>query len=183
VLLALHLLVRRTALGLMIESVGINDRASYYSGVNARLIKLLAYILVGMCAAVAGLIVAGEIKSADPHTNGMWTELDAILAVVIGGTSLNGGRFNLTMSALGVLIIQSLLNALYISKLHPTANLVVKAIVVLLVLLLQSDEFRRFLAQLVRKARRLVAGGTRPFRRFIAGFVVVRSVSAWRRRS
>jgi ribose/xylose/arabinose/galactoside ABC-type transport system permease subunit len=151
VLLAIHLLVRRTALGLMIESVGINARASYYAGINARLIKLLAYILTGMCAALAGLIVAGEIKSADPHTNGMWSELDAILAVVIGGTSLNGGRFNLTMSAFGVLITQSLLNALYVSKLHPTANLVVKAIVVLLVLLLQSQEFRRFIAQLVRR--------------------------------
>lgn len=156
VLLVFHLLVRRTAIGLMIESVGINDRASYYAGINARLIKLLVYTLSGMCAAVAGLIVAGEIKSADPHTNGMWAELDAILAVVIGGTSLNGGRFNLAMSAVGVLMMQSLLNALYVSELHPTANLVVKAIVVLLVLLLQSGEFRQFLRQLAEKSRRSI---------------------------
>lgn len=151
VLLAFYLLVRRTAIGLLIESVGINARASYYSGVNARLVKLLVYVISGMCAALAGLIISGEIRSADPHTAGLWSELDAILAVVIGGTSLNGGRFNLAMSAVGVLILRSLLNALYVSKLHPTANLLVEAIVVMLVLLLQSEEFRRFIMQPLRR--------------------------------
>jgi ribose/xylose/arabinose/galactoside ABC-type transport system permease subunit len=152
-LLLVYVLVRRTALGLLIESVGINARASYYAGINAALIKVLVYVLCGMCAALAGLVVAGEVKSADPHKNGEWAELDAILAVVIGGTSLNGGRFSLALSALGALIIQSLLTGLYVSKLHPTANLVVKAIVVLLVLLLQSDEFRRYInvTRLVRR--------------------------------
>jgi simple sugar transport system permease protein len=152
-LLLVFLMVRRTAIGMMIESVGINARASYYAGINAAKVKLLAYVVSGMCAAMAGLIVAGEVKSADPHKAGEWAELDAILAVVIGGTSLNGGRFSLALSAMGVLIIQSLLTGLYVSKLHPTANLVVKAIVVLLVLLLQSDEFRQTL-RVGRFARR-----------------------------
>lgn len=151
VLLVVYLLVRRTAIGLMIESVGINARASYYAGINAALIKLSVYVLSGMCAALAGLKVAGEVKSADPHTSGQWAELDAILAVVIGGTLLTGGRFNLMNSALGALVIQSLIVGLYVSKLHPTANLVVKAIVVLLVLLLQSEEFRRFMMQPLRR--------------------------------
>jgi simple sugar transport system permease protein len=100
---------------------------------------------------VAGLVIAGEVKSADPHKNGEFAELDAILAVVIGGTSLNGGRFSLVLSALGVLIVQSLLTGLYVSKLHPTANLVVKAIVVLLVLLLQSNEFRQTIMRPIRR--------------------------------
>jgi simple sugar transport system permease protein len=151
VLIVVTLLVRRTALGLLIESVGINDRASYYAGIQARMIKLFVYILSGMCAAVAGMIVAGEVKSADPHTAGLFTELDAILAVVIGGTSLFGGRFYLTLSVLGVLIIESLLTGLYVSTLHPTTNLVVKAVVVLAVLLLQSPEFRRFVMQPFRR--------------------------------
>src|SRR5690606_4391959 len=133
---------RRTAIGMLIGSVAIRPRASYDAGINARLIKLLVYILSGVLAALAGLIVAGEVKSADPHKAGEWAELDAILAVVIGGTALTGGRFNLVQTTLGVLIIQSLLTALHVSKLHPTANLVVKAIVVLAVLLLQSEEFR-----------------------------------------
>src|SRR5690606_34778683 len=97
-LIAVTVLVRRTALGLLIESVGVNDRASYYAGIQAREIKLLVYVISGVCAAIAGMIVAGEVKSADPHTAGMFTELDAILAVVIGGTSLLGGRFNLALS-------------------------------------------------------------------------------------
>lgn len=154
VLLFMYVLVRRTAIGMMIESVGINARASYYAGINAALIKLFAYVITGMCAALAGLKAAGEVKSADPHTAGEWAELDAILAVVIGGTLLTGGRFNLITSALGALIIQSLITGLYVSKLHPTANLVVKAIVVLLVLLLQSDEFR---ATIMRPFRRKAA--------------------------
>lgn len=151
VLIVVTLLVRRTALGLFIEAVGVNDRASYYTGVQARLIKLSVYMLSGVLAALAGLIVAGEVKSADPHTAGLYSELDAILAVVIGGTSLLGGRFYLSQSALGVLIIQALLVGLYVSSLHPTTNLVVKAIVVLAVLLLQSPEFRQFATQPFRR--------------------------------
>jgi ribose/xylose/arabinose/galactoside ABC-type transport system permease subunit len=144
------LLVRRTALGLLIEAVGVNDKASYYAGIQASAIKLFVYMLSGICAAIAGMIVAGEVKYADPHTAGLFSELDAILAVVIGGTSLLGGRFYLGLSVLGVLIIQSMLAGLYVSTLHPTTNLVVKAIVVLSVLLLQSSEFRQFILIPVR---------------------------------
>lgn len=151
VFLVVYLLVRWTAIGMLIESVGVNARASYYTGINATLIKLFVYVLSGMCAAMAGMIVAGEVKSADPHKAGEWSELDAILAVSIGGTLLSGGRFNLGLSIVGALIIQSLLTGLYVSKLHPTANLVVKAIVVLLVLLLQSKEFRQYITQPVRR--------------------------------
>lgn len=87
VLLAIYLFVRRTALGLMIELVGSNDRASFYAGIDARAIKLLAYIISGLCAAIAGLIIAADIKGADANNAGLWLELDAVLAVVIGGTS------------------------------------------------------------------------------------------------
>ena len=151
VLLIIYLLVRWTALGLLIEAVGINDRASYYSGINAALIKLFVYVLSGMCAAAAGLIVAGENTYADPHTAGLWLELDAILAVVIGGTALSGGRFYLGLSVVGALIIQSIVAGLYVSELHPTTNLVVKAIVILLVLLLQSEELRKIIMQPFRR--------------------------------
>lgn len=153
ILILMYVLVRGTAIGMLIESVGINDRASYYAGINAALVKLFAYTVSGMCAALAGLIVAGEVKSADPHKAGQWLELDAILAVVIGGTLLSGGRFHLVQSVIGVLIIQSLLTGLYVSDLHPTANLVVKALVVLAVLLLQSEKFRAFITYPIRRLR------------------------------
>ena len=152
VLILVMIVVRRTALGLLIESVGANDRASHYVGIQERMIKLFVYGLSGGCAAIAGMIVAGEVKAADPHTAGLFTELDAILSVVIGGTALLGGRFYIMLSVMGVLIIQSLLVGLYVSTLHPTTNLVVKAAVVLAVLRLQSPDFRRFITQSFRRS-------------------------------
>jgi simple sugar transport system permease protein len=151
VLIVVMLLVRRTALGLMIESVGANDKASYYAGIPGRNIKLLAYVICSMCAALAGLMVAGEVKSADPHKAGLYIEADAILAVVIGGTLFTGGRFYLVRSAIGAVIIQALVIGLYVSSLHPTTNLVVKSFVVLAVLLLQSEEVRRTVSRRLRR--------------------------------
>lgn len=148
VLLAVYFIVRRTALGLMIESVGANDRASYYAGINATLIKLLVYVFSGVCAALAGLILTADIKGADANNAGLWLELDAILAVVIGGTSLSGGRFYLGLSVIGALIIQSVETGILLSGLPPTFNLIVKATVILAVLLLQSDILRQHLLNL-----------------------------------
>lgn len=142
-----YLLVRRTALGLMIESVGANTKASYYVGINASLIKLLAYVVSGICAAIAGLIVAADIKGADANNAGLWLELDAILAVVVGGTALSGGRFYLFLSIIGALIIQSMNTGILVSGITPEFNLVVKAIVVLFVLLIQSAEFRQIITK------------------------------------
>lgn len=140
---AVYLLVRRTAIGMLIESVGANDRASFYAGVDARRIKLLVYVISGICAAVAGLIVTADIKGADANNAGLWLELDAILAVVVGGTALAGGRFYLGMSVIGALIIQSIQTGIFVSGLPPTFNLIVQAVVILAILFLQSEEFRR----------------------------------------
>ncbi|HEX2908214.1 MAG TPA: ABC transporter permease [Phototrophicaceae bacterium] len=151
VLIVVWLFVRRTAVGLLIESVGANDRASFYAGINATMIKLMVYTISGLCAGIAGLILTGYIKGADANNAGLWTELDAILAVVIGGTSLNGGRFNLGLSMIGALIIQSLYTGILISGLPVEFNLVVKAIVILFILLLQSDSFRQIVLQPFRR--------------------------------
>jgi len=142
IFIVVYLLVRRTALGLMIESVGANTTASYYVGINSSMIKLLAYVISGVCAAIAGIIVAADIKGADANNAGLWLELDAILAVVIGGTALSGGRFYLGLSIIGVLIIQSMNTGILVSGITPEFNLVVKAVVVLIVLLIQSADFR-----------------------------------------
>ncbi len=150
VLIIVYLIVRQTALGLMIESVGANDRASFYTGINAPMIKLLAYVFSGVCAALAGLILTADIKGADANNAGLWLELDAILAVVIGGTSLNGGRFYLGLSVIGALIIQSVETGILLSGLPPTFNLIVKATVILAVLLMQSDILRSYLYDLFR---------------------------------
>lgn len=143
VVVLVWLLVRRTAIGMLIESVGANDRASFYAGIDAAKIKLLVYIIIGICAAISGLIITADIKGADANNAGLWKELDAILAVVIGGTALTGGRFYLLSSVVGALIIQSIQTGIYVSGLPPTFNLIVQAIVILAILFLQSEEFRR----------------------------------------
>lgn len=146
--LLVWLLTRKTALGLFIEAVGINLRAARNAGVNGWLVVMSTYVISGLCAAIAGLIVTADIRGADANNAGLWLELDAILAVVIGGASLMGGRFNLVLSLIGALIIQAMNTGILLSGFPPELNQVVKAVVVMCVLLLQSP---RFLAMLKRR--------------------------------
>lgn len=150
----LWLLIRRTALGLFLESVGGNSAAADLTGINAKLIKYAAYLICALCAAWAGVILAADTHTSDPVSVGLFSELDAILAVVIGGGSLNGGRIYLGMTVLGALVIQALTTSILTSGLPPEYNLVVKAVVVLIVLLLQSNNLRSALyASFARKPR------------------------------
>jgi len=142
VFIALKLLLRRTAIGMFIESVGINSSSSFYSGVDEKNIKLLAYTICSLCAGVAGLVLMSNIKGADANNTGLLIELDAILAVVIGGTLLTGGRVSLLGSLLGALIIQGLTTSMYSFGVPPTVVYVAKAGVVFAISLLQSAKFR-----------------------------------------
>lgn len=137
-LLLIWLLTRKTALGLFIEAVGINLRSARNAGVSTRWVVMSVYVICGLCAAVAGIIVTADIRGADANNAGLWLELDAILAVVIGGGSLLGGRFNLLLSVIGALIIQGMNTGILLSGYRPEFNLVLKAIVVLAVLMVQS---------------------------------------------
>jgi galactofuranose transport system permease protein len=141
------LVVRRTALGLLIEAVGVNRSAARFAGISSRLLLLLVYTFAGFCAATAGLIVAGDIRGADANNAGLWLELDAILAVVIGGTSLLGGRFSIPMSVVGALIIQAMNTGILISGFSPQFNLVVKSGVIILILMLQSPLVSQWLGR------------------------------------
>lgn len=132
------LLVRRTALGFLIEATGINRRAAMLAGIRARFLLFFVYAVSGLMAAVAGLIVTADIRGADANNAGLWLELDAILAVVIGGTSLNGGRFSILASLIGAMIIQSINTGILVSGFPPEFNLVIKAGIIILVLTLQS---------------------------------------------
>lgn len=136
--------IRRTALGLLIESIGVNRSASSYAGINSRGLLILVYTFCGFCAALAGIIVAADIRGADANNAGLWLELDAILAVVIGGTSLLGGRFSILMSVLGAIIIQSMNTGILISGFPPEYNLIVKACVIIMILLAQSASLSGF---------------------------------------
>ncbi|SEM41898.1 simple sugar transport system permease protein [Gemmobacter aquatilis] len=149
------LLVRRTALGLLIEAVGVNRSAARFAGIRSSALLLVVYAFAGLCAAISGLIVAGDIRGADANNAGLWLELDAILAVVIGGTSLLGGRFSIPMSVVGALIIQAMNTGILISGFSPEFNLVVKSGVIITILILQSP-----LAASILQNRRMKRGRT-----------------------
>src|ERR1700751_4458189 len=144
-----HFLVRRTALGLFIESVGDNDEASRYSGINAKQVKFLVYTFSGLCAGLAGLVACSNIKSADANNIGLYLELDAILAVVVGGTSLQGGRFYLVGAVVGGLFIQTLTTTFYAKNVSSDIAPVPKALVIIGVCLLQSEVFRTRFARVL----------------------------------
>jgi ribose/xylose/arabinose/galactoside ABC-type transport system permease subunit len=136
------LLTRKTALGLFIEAIGINPVASRLAGVPARTITVAVYAVCGLCAGIAGLIVSSNVKSADGNNAGLLFELDAILAVVLGGTSLAGGKFFLLGSILGALLIQTLTTTIYAAGVAPEVTLVVKGVVVLAVSIVQSERIK-----------------------------------------
>lgn len=136
------LLTRRTNLGLFVESVGSNPVASQLSGINARTIKLAVYAICGICAGIAGLIGTADIKAADANNAGLYLELDAILAVAIGGTSMAGGRFTLAGSLIGALLMQTLATTIFARGITPEATLVLKALIVVGVCLFQSPTFQ-----------------------------------------
>ncbi|MEU3557612.1 ABC transporter permease [Streptomyces fragilis] len=133
---------RRSALGLLIESVGGNPAAGRLAGIRAAGLLTLVYVFCALCAAVAGLMISSNVQSADGNNAGLWIELDAILAVVIGGTALTGGRFSLGGTVLGALIIQTLSTTVYTLGVPPQTTLVFKAFVVVVVCLVQSPVFR-----------------------------------------
>jgi simple sugar transport system permease protein len=156
-LVAVALLTRKTAAGLFIEAVGNNPVASRFAGINARLVTLLVYTLTGLCSGVAGLIATSDINASDANNVGLNLELDAILAVVIGGTALSGGRFYLLGAMLGALIIQTMSITIVRSNLPVQWTQVVKAVVVVAVCLLQAPRFREVILKPLSRMKR--AGG------------------------
>jgi galactofuranose transport system permease protein len=151
VLAAAGLLLRRTALGLFLEATGDNERASRACGVDPRLVKTTVYVVSGVCAGLAGLVATSNIKQADSIRVGEMMELDAIFAVVVGGTALTGGRFTLAGSVVGALLIQTLTQTMFYLGVPPPIAPVPKAIIVLAVCLLQSARFRGDIRQLFRQ--------------------------------
>ena len=148
---------RKSALGLFVEAVGDNETASRLSGVNARGIKLLAYIFCALCAAFASLVTVGDVGRVEPDSLGQMLELDAITAVVVGGTVLTGGRFSLAGSLIGALLIQTLTITFIRQGMPSGVAPVPKALVIIVVCLLQSPRMRAQLRSLFPMGRRSAA--------------------------
>lgn len=153
---ATYLLTRRTGLGLFIEAIGANSVASRFMGIREQLIKISVYMFCALCAGIAGLIVCADIKAADANNAGLFLELDAIAAVIIGGT-IWGGRFTLMGSIVGTLIIQSLTTTILTRGIAPEVTLVFKAVVIIAVALIQSEKFRQIFTRRIMRAEEKVS--------------------------
>jgi simple sugar transport system permease protein len=138
-------LLRKTSLGLFVEAVGDNETASRFAGLAAVRLKMVVYAFGGFCAGVAGLLAASNIRAADPMSAGINMELDAIFAVVVGGTALTGGRFWLMGSLVGALLLQTLTITLYNIGVAPEVATIPKAILIVAVCLMQSEVTRNWL--------------------------------------
>jgi ribose transport system permease protein len=130
-------LMKRTRFGRNVYAVGGNEKAATLSGLNVNRIKLLVYTLGGLLSGVAGLLVTARLDSATPNA-GLSYELDSIAAVVIGGTSLNGGRGSIMGTVLGCLIIGVLNNGLVLLEVSPFWQQVIKGVVILVAVALDK---------------------------------------------
>lgn len=149
--LIVYLILKKTALGLYIESVGINGKAARLVGLNSTMIKFLTYVICGVLAGIAGIVASSRIYSADANNIGLNLEMDAILAVALGGNFLGGGKFSLVGSVIGAYTIQALTTTLYAMNVKADQLPVYKAIVVIVIVTLQSETFRKFIAGLKSK--------------------------------
>lgn len=147
-------ILKRTALGMYIEAVGINSKASRLVGLKSSKIIFLTYLFGGIMAGIAGLVASSRIYSADANNIGLNMELDAILAVALGGNSLGGGKFSLMGSVIGAYTIQALTTTLYVMHVSSDQVPVYKAIVVVIIVSLQSPQLRKWInkAKLSKKA-------------------------------
>lgn len=139
---AVLLFTKRTAFGLFLEATGINPTASKFAGISVVTIKWMVYVFSGTMAAIAGLIESAGIKGADCNNAGLFIEMDAILSVAIGGTSLSGGKFSIGASIIGALIIQSITTTVYAMGIPPEVTQVIKSVIVIGICLFQSQDFK-----------------------------------------
>lgn len=145
VVLITLLLIKKTALGLYIKAVGVNAKAGRLVGINSAVIIFLTYAFCGFCAGISGLIISSRVACADANNAGLNIELDAILAVALGGNSLGGGKFTIAGSIIGAITIQALTTSLYAMRVSADQLAVFKAVVVVLIVSLQSVEFKKFI--------------------------------------
>lgn len=146
-------MTKKTAFGLAVESIGVNSESARLAGIKVERNLWMIYVFCGVCAALAGLIESAGIKGADCNNCGLMIEMDGILAVAIGGTSLSGGRFSLISSVIGALVVQTITTMILAFGVAPEVIRVFKAIIVIVVCLAQSPAFMAKLKGLFPKKK------------------------------
>ncbi|MCR5251477.1 MAG: ABC transporter permease [Lachnospiraceae bacterium] len=142
-----------TSLELFTQSVGINGSAARLNGINDTFIKLLSFIILGFCVAVAGCIGVSRLELINHETLLLDVEMDAILAVAIGGNNLGGGKFKISGSIIGAYVIQILTTTLYAMKVSSTDVKAYKAVVIVLLVVIGSPVIKAKFAKLMARGR------------------------------
>lgn len=156
-MIIIALVLRFTKLGLFTQSVGINAESSRLNGINPQFIKFITYVILGLCVAVAGFIKVSRFSTINYSVIAKDIEMDAILAVALGGNALSGGKFNMAASILGAYVIQFLTTTLFKLKVDASALPAYKAVVVIILVVLSAPVVREKLGALRKK---LFAGKT-----------------------
>ena len=152
-MIIIALVLKFTTLGLYTQSVGINESSSRLNGLNPAFIKFLTFVILGVCLAVAALIKVSRISSINYSVIAKDIEMDAILAVALGGNALSGGKFNMAASILGAYVIQFLTTTLYKLNVQSDALSAYKAVVVIILVVLSAPSVREKLSSLGKKLK------------------------------
>jgi ribose transport system permease protein len=132
-----HILLTRTRFGRYVVAVGCNERAAVYSAINVNRIKLLTYVLIGFLTGIAALLLSSRMNSVSSSGTGLYYELDVIAAVVIGGTSMSGGKGTVIGTVIGVLILGVVGNMLNMLQVSTYLQGLVKGLIIIAAVLVQ----------------------------------------------
>ena len=152
-MIIIALVLRFTTLGLYTQSVGINESSARLNGLNPKLIKFITFVILGLCVAVCGLIKVSRISTINYSVIAKDIEMDAILAVALGGNALSGGKFNMTASILGAYVIQFLTTTLYKFEVQSAALPAYKAVVVIILVVASAPTVREWLTGMWKKIK------------------------------
>lgn len=152
-MIIIALILKFTNLGLYSQAVGINESSSRLNGLNPVFIKWLTYVILGACVAVAALIKVSRLSSINYSVIAKDIEMDAILAVALGGNALSGGKFNMVASIIGAFVIQLLTTTLYKFEVQSDALPAYKAVVVILLVVFSAPTVREKMGQISKKLK------------------------------
>jgi len=152
-MVVIGLVLKFTNLRLYTQAVGINQSSSKLNGLNPALIKVLAFVILGLCVAVVGLIKVSRIASINYSVIAKDIEMDAILAVALGGNALSGGKFNMTASIIGAYVIQCLTTTLYKFGVPANALPAYKAVVVIVLVVISAPTVREWFSTITKKMK------------------------------
>jgi Ribose/xylose/arabinose/galactoside ABC-type transport systems, permease components len=152
-MIVIGIVLKVTNLRLYTQAVGINQSSSKLNGLNPEMIKVLAFVILGLCVAVAGLIKVSRVSSINYSVIAKDIEMDAILAVALGGNALSGGKFNMAASIIGAFVIQCLTTTLYKFGVSSTALPAYKAVVVILLVVVSAPTVREYLNKISQKMK------------------------------